>query len=56
MLVQPIQIVQNDYGYQLPSTLEDAWGNPANLTGATVSLHGLRMRLEHPKGTMTAKK
>ncbi len=38
MLVQLIQVVQNDYGYQLPFTLEDALGNAVNLTGATVNL------------------
>jgi hypothetical protein len=36
-MIQPIQVVQNDYGYQLPFTLEDGNGNVVNLTGATLS-------------------
>lgn len=34
---QPQQIVQNDYGYNIPFTLEDGNGNAVNLTGATLS-------------------
>jgi hypothetical protein len=37
MIIQPIQVVQNDYGYQIPFTLEDGNGNAVNLTGATLS-------------------
>jgi BppU N-terminal domain len=50
MLVQPIQIVQNDYGYQLPFTLEDALGNAVNLTGATLSL--AVQSAQDPSGTL----
>jgi hypothetical protein len=39
MLVQPIQIVQNDSGYQIPFTLRDGVGNPVNLSGATLTLN-----------------
>jgi hypothetical protein len=37
-MIQPIQIVQNDYGYQLPFTLEDGNGNAVNLSGASLTL------------------
>jgi hypothetical protein len=37
-MIQPIQIVQNDYGYQIPFTLQDGSGNPVNLTSANLSL------------------
>jgi hypothetical protein len=36
-MIQPLQVVQNDYGYQLPFTLQDGNGNVVNLTGATLS-------------------
>jgi hypothetical protein len=36
-MIQPLQITQNDYGYQLPFTLQDGTGNAVNLTGATLS-------------------
>jgi hypothetical protein len=36
-MIQPIQIVQNDYGYKMPFTLTDGNGNPVDLTGATLS-------------------
>ena len=40
MIIQPIQINQNDFGYQLgPWTLEDGNGNAQDLTGATVALN-----------------
>jgi len=38
MILQPIQIVQNDFGYQIPFTLEDRSGNAVNLSGATLTL------------------
>ncbi len=37
-MIQPIQVVQNDFGYQIPFTLEDGNGNAVNLTGATLAL------------------
>ena len=37
-LINTIQITQNDFGYQIPFTLEDGNGNPYNLAGATLSL------------------
>src|SRR4051794_35339249 len=33
MILQPQIVAQNDYGYQLPFTLEDGNGNAVNLTG-----------------------
>jgi hypothetical protein len=39
MIVQPIQIVQGNYGYNIPFTLEDGNGNALNLTGATLKLN-----------------
>lgn len=36
-IIQPIVITQNDYGYQIPFTLEDGNGNALNLTGASLS-------------------
>jgi hypothetical protein len=36
-MIQPLQLVQNDYGYNLPFTLEDGNGNIVNLTGAALS-------------------
>jgi hypothetical protein len=50
MIVQPIEVFQNDYGYQLPFTLNDALGNPVNLTGATVSL--AVQSAQDPSGTL----
>jgi hypothetical protein len=38
MIIQPIQIVQNDFGYQIPFTLEDGNGNAVNLSGAVLTL------------------
>jgi hypothetical protein len=38
MIVQPIQITENDYGYEIPFTLQDALGNPVDLTGANLTL------------------
>lgn len=37
-MIQPIQIVQNNYGYNIPFTLEDGDGNALSLSGATVTL------------------
>jgi hypothetical protein len=37
-MIQPQVIVQNDYGYQIPFTLEDGNGNPVNLSGASLTL------------------
>ena len=40
MIIQPIEVTQGDYGYELgPWTLEDGNGNPQDLTGATVALN-----------------
>ncbi len=38
MILQPQIVGQNDYGYQLPFTLQDGNGNPVNLTGASLVL------------------
>ena len=38
MIIQPIQIWQNDFGYQIPFTLQDRTGNAVNLTGANLTL------------------
>jgi hypothetical protein len=38
MIPSPIKVVQNDYGYQIPFTLEDGNGNPVSLSGATLVL------------------
>lgn len=39
MIIQPIQVYQGDYGYELgPWTLEDGSGNAQDLTGATLAL------------------
>ncbi len=35
-MIQPIQIVQSDYGYQIPFTLQDGNGNAVDLTGASL--------------------
>ena len=32
------KIVQNDWGYQIPFTLEDGNGSPVNLTGASLAM------------------
>jgi hypothetical protein len=37
-MIQPITIVQSDYGYQIPFTLEDGNGTAVNLSGATLAL------------------
>jgi len=37
-MIQPIRIVQSDYGYQIPFTLEDGNGNAVDLTNSTVVL------------------
>jgi hypothetical protein len=37
-MIQPQIITQNDYGYEIPFTLEDGNGNAVNLTGATLVL------------------
>ena len=37
-MIQPIQVVQGDYGYKIPFTLEDGNGNAVDLTGATLAL------------------
>jgi hypothetical protein len=37
-MIQPQEIVQNDYGYQIPFTLEDGNGNAVNLSGASLAL------------------
>jgi hypothetical protein len=40
MIIQPIPVNQNDYGYELgPWTLEDGAGNPQDLTAATLVLN-----------------
>jgi hypothetical protein len=40
MITQPIEVNQNDYGYQLgPWTLEDGNGNAQNLVGASLVLN-----------------
>jgi hypothetical protein len=40
MIIQPIQVNQGDYGYELgPWTLEDGSGNAQNLTGASLVLN-----------------
>ncbi|HLY40472.1 MAG TPA: BppU family phage baseplate upper protein [Terracidiphilus sp.] len=39
MIVQPQTVTQNDYGYELPFTLEDGNGNAVNLSGATLVLN-----------------
>jgi hypothetical protein len=40
MIIQPIEVIQNNYGYELgPWTLEDGSGNAQNLTAATVLLN-----------------
>jgi hypothetical protein len=40
MIIQPIQVNQGDYGYELgPWTMEDGSGNALNLTGATLALN-----------------
>ena len=36
-MIQPIQVVQNDFGYNIPFTLEDGNGNAVNITSATLS-------------------
>lgn len=36
--LQPLQIVQNDYGYQIPFVLQDSLGNVVNLAGARLLL------------------
>jgi len=37
-MIQPIQVVQNDYGYEMPFTLEDGNGNAVDLTGSSLTL------------------
>ena len=37
-MIQPLQIVQGNYGYQIPFTLQDGNGNAVNLTGAALTL------------------
>ena len=39
MILQPQIVGQNDYGYQLPFTLEDGNGNAVNLSGATLTIN-----------------
>jgi hypothetical protein len=36
-MIQPQEITQGDFGYQIPFTLEDGNANPVNLTGATLT-------------------
>ena len=36
--VSQIEVVQNDYGYELQFKIVDAEGNPVDLTGATVKI------------------
>jgi hypothetical protein len=38
MNIQPITVTQNDFGYEIPFTLEDGNGDAQNLTGASLSL------------------
>jgi hypothetical protein len=38
MIVQPIPVFQNNYGYELQFTLNDGLGNPVDLTGANLTL------------------
>jgi hypothetical protein len=37
-MIQPQQIVENDYGYLIPFTLLDGNSSPVNLTGASLTL------------------
>jgi hypothetical protein len=37
-MIQPITIVQGDYGYQIPFTLEDGNGAAVSLSGATLAM------------------
>jgi hypothetical protein len=37
-MIQPQEVVQNDYGYKIPFTLLDGNGNAVNLAGASLSL------------------
>ena len=36
MNIQPIQVIQGNFGYSIPFTIEDGNGNPQDLTGASV--------------------
>jgi hypothetical protein len=36
-MIQPQEVVQNDYGYEMPFTLADGNGNALDLTGAALS-------------------
>jgi hypothetical protein len=38
MILQPQIVGQNDYGYELPFTLEDGNGNAVNLAGASLTI------------------
>jgi hypothetical protein len=38
-MIQPQYVTQNDYGYQLPFTLEDGNGNPVDISSATLVLN-----------------
>lgn len=37
-MIQPQEVVQNDYGYEIPFTLEDGNGNAVILSGASLTL------------------
>ena len=38
ILVQPLVLGQNDYGFELPFTLQDSNGNPVDITLASLSI------------------
>ena len=57
--IPAIILVQNDYGYQIPFTLEDGSGNPVNLTGGDIQIDSVERDdipeiLRDPAGTHRA--
>ena len=38
MIIQPQTVTQNDYGYELPFTLEDGDGNPVDISAASLAI------------------
>jgi hypothetical protein len=38
MTIQPIQVIQGNYGYSIPFVIEDGNGDPQDLTGASVQM------------------
>jgi hypothetical protein len=38
MTIQPIQVIQGNYGYSIPFLIEDGNGNAQDLTGASVTI------------------